>query len=134
MAGADAGEGDGGWDGVVGDGGLGVGVAGAVAVDAVEAGGGDGGDVAAFEDAGGSAHAVALRDSAGAGGWLGTIGSEGEGEYIGATAHVGFAEGPVHGFARAPGHAEFVRDGVPEVGLESAREISWFGSWGGGRG
>lgn len=44
-----------------------VAVAVAVAVDAVEGWGGDGGDVAAFEDAGGSTHAVALGDSAGVG-------------------------------------------------------------------
>ena len=37
------------------------------AVDAVEARRGDGGDVAAFEDAGGAAHAVALGDPARAG-------------------------------------------------------------------
>ena len=120
----DAGVGEMGWSGAVA-------VAVAVAVDALEAGGGDGGDVTAFEDAGGPTHAVALGDSARAGRrctcWsrLRAIGSHGEREYVCATTHVGFAEGPVHGFACAPGHAELDCNGVPEFGLESGRDISW---------
>ena len=31
----------------------------------------------------------------------------------------------MHGFARAPGHAELGCDGIPEVGFESARNFSW---------
>ena len=113
-------------------------VAVAVFVDAVEALGGDGGDVAAFEDAGGSTHAVALSDSARAGcrsrrRLLGAVGSHGERECVGATAHVGFAEGPVHRFTRAPGHAELGGNGVPEFGLESAGNISWVVHTGAGR-
>ena len=78
-----------------------VAVSGAVSVDAVEAWGGDGGDVAAFEDAGRSTHAVALGDSAGTGcrsrsvsrsrSRLGAIARHGERGYIGTTTHVGFA-------------------------------------------
>ena len=65
---ADAGEAHGGWDASIGgkmD--LSVTVAVDAAVDAMEGWRGDGGDVAAFEDAGGSTHAVALGDSAGVG-------------------------------------------------------------------
>ena len=96
----------------------------------MEAWGGDGGDVAALEDAGGAAHAVALGDAAGAGrrgggvGVLGepvVVGGHGEGEDVGAAAHVGFAEGPMHGFAGAPRHAELRCNGVPEFGLEAGR-------------
>ena len=134
-----AGEAHGGWDAAVGGRALAVvvvvvvvvvivGVA--VFVDAVVAWGGEGGDVAAFEDAGGSPHAVTLSDSARAGRrsrsrLLGAIGRHGERECVGATAHVGLAEGPVHSFTRAPGHAELGCNGVPEFGLESAGNISW---------
>lgn len=126
VSGADGGEAHGGRD--AGEGGAVAALGVAVAVDAVEGGRGDGGDVAAFEDAGGATHAVALGDSAGAGrrsgSRLGAAGGHGEREYVGTATHVGFAEGPMHGFTCAPGHAEFGCDGVPEIGLESARKIS----------
>lgn len=118
--------------------GMGMGIAVAVgvgvAVDAVEGWGGDGGEVAAFEDAGAATHAVALGDSAGVGRrccsicWsrLRVIGRHGERKDVGTTTHVGFAEGPVHGFACAPRHAELDGDGVPEFLFHSERDVSWF--------
>lgn len=134
LAVADAGEAHGGRDG--GGGERGVDLVGAGAVDAVETRGGDGGDVLAFEDASRSAHAITLSDSAGA--WrrstcrLGAIG--GEWEHVGTATHLGFAKGPMHGFTCAPRHAEFGCNGVPEFGLESARNISWPGPEGCRRG
>ena len=125
LSATDAGEAQGSGNGPVGNVVLTV----AVPVDAVEAGRCDGGDVAAFEDAGRSTHAVPLSDAAGTGcrsrNLLGAAGSDGERECMSAATHVGFAESPMHSFTRAPGHAELVRDGVPEFGLESARNISW---------
>ncbi len=122
-----AGEAHGRGNNTVGDRALTV-VAVAVAVDAVESRRGDGGDVTAFEDASGSAHAVTLSDSASTGRRsrrrLGAIGSHGKREYIGTTTHLGFAEGPMHSFTCAPGHAELGCNGVPEFLLESARSIS----------
>lgn len=106
-----------------------VAVAVAVAVDALETRGGDGGDVLALEDASRSAHAITLSDSASA--WrrstcrLRTIG--GKWEHVGTATHLGFAQGPMHGFTCAPRHAEFGCNGVPEFGLESARNISGSG-------
>lgn len=124
LSATDAGEAQGGGNAPVGNVVLTV----AVPVDAVEAWRCDGGDVAAFEDAGRSTHAVTLSDSAGTGcrsrNLLGAAGSDGERECMGAATHVGFAEGPMHSFTRAPGHAELVCDGVPEFGLEPARNIS----------
>lgn len=122
---SDAWEAHGGRDGGV----RGIDLVVAVTVDAVETRGGDGGDVLALEDASRSAHAITLSDSASA--WrrstcrLGAIG--GKGEHVGTATHLGFAQGPMHGFTCAPRHAEFGCNGVPEVGLESARNISWSG-------
>lgn len=49
----------------------------------------------------------------------GTGGREGEEEDIGAAGHFLLADGPVHRFCGAPGDAEFVAYGAPEVGFES---------------
>ena len=40
----------------------------------------------------------------------------------------------MHRFACTPGHAELVCNGVPEVGFEATRNVSWFGSEGCGYG
>lgn len=126
---SDAGEAHGGRNGGVRGIHLIVAVAVAGAVDALETRGGDGGDVLALEDASRSAHAITLSDSASA--WrrstcrLRAIG--GEWEHVGTATHLGFAQGPMHGFTCAPRHAEFGCNGVPEFGLESARNISGSG-------
>lgn len=54
-------------------------------------------------------------------------GGDEERDSIGAAGHFGFAKGPVHGFAGAPGDAEFVCDGSPEVWFQSVGFVSIYG-------
>ena len=99
-----------------------------VAIDAVEALGGDGSDVTAFEDTSRSTHAVTLSYPAStrrrSRPHLGTVGSDGKRKCMGTTTDIGFAESPMHRLTCAPGYAELVCNRIPEFGLESAKKIS----------